>query len=129
MAAGDVLFGKAVGRVKGDQLVEVAKAVSPALEGIKCASGTKEGFLGRCGLGHVNDDNRVCKGSIVVLRLDASVAAVEDKSDCICCPFGAFQGFIVAEEWLASLVLTDATTAEPLGIQLAIQWLPGICHS
>lgn len=52
-------------------------------------SGAEEGFLGGVVLGHFEDDSSVCKGSIIVLRLDSSVAAVEEKSDCVHCAFGA----------------------------------------
>ncbi len=98
MAAGDVRFGKCIGRVKGDQLIQIAEAFSPALKAVQSASGAEEGFLGGCVLGHSEDDSSVCKGSIVVLRLDSGVAAVEEKSDCIRCAFGAFQSFVVALE-------------------------------
>jgi len=89
LAAGDVLFGKFIGRVKGDQLSQIAEAFSPALKAVQSASGAEEGFLGGVVLGHFEDDSSVCKGSIIVLRLDSSVAAVEEKSDCVHCAFGA----------------------------------------
>lgn len=61
----------------------------PALEAVHGATGAKEGLFGSNILKHVDDGGRVCEGGIVVLRRDASVAAVEEKSDCICYGFGA----------------------------------------